>query len=65
MVVSSSWAIAVVYLRLLIMGPVDFPELVSLKFETVSSGRSYRGRTYIVPVNWRHSFSAAARRLSI
>jgi hypothetical protein len=28
-------------------------------------GRSYRGRTYIVPVNWRHSFTAAARRLSI
>jgi hypothetical protein len=46
-------------------GTGRFSRVGSLKFETVSSGRSYRGRTYIVPVNWRHSFSAAARRLSI
>src|SRR5215831_10483100 len=28
-----------------------------------AAAESYRGRIYVVPVSWRHSFAAAARRL--
>jgi hypothetical protein len=34
-------------------------------FKRESPEVSYRSRTYVVPVSWRHSFTAAARRLSI
>ena len=49
----------------LMMGWIDFPSATFLPILGGRAGESYRGRTHSVPVSCRHSFTAAARRLSI